>query len=79
MSIDGVVAGMLFLEVADGVKISFRSRGDIAINVLAQEFGGNGHKNAAGARIPGGALTTVVPAVRTAVEKYLPPPGTRTC
>ncbi len=53
MSVEGVAAGMLFLELPDGVKISFRSRGDIPINELAKEFGGNGHKNAAGARIEG--------------------------
>lgn len=36
----------------DGVvKISFRSKGDVDVNVLANEaFGGGGHKNAAGAR-----------------------------
>jgi len=73
MSVDGVVAGMLFLELGDGVKISFRSRGDVAINELAKEFGGNGHKNAAGARIPGAALETIRPVVVKAAEKYLPP------
>jgi phosphoesterase RecJ-like protein len=36
----------------DGVvKISFRSKGDVDVNVIANEaFGGGGHKNAAGAR-----------------------------
>jgi phosphoesterase RecJ-like protein len=51
MSIAGVLVGILFLELPQGLKISFRSRGDIPINELARQFGGNGHKNAAGARI----------------------------
>jgi bifunctional oligoribonuclease and PAP phosphatase NrnA len=50
LTIAGVQVGLMFTELAEGVKISFRSRGDIAVNKLAQEFGGNGHKNAAGAR-----------------------------
>ncbi len=50
MSIGGVVIGLLFVELEDGVKVSFRSKGSIAANELAKEFGGNGHKNAAGAR-----------------------------
>ncbi len=51
MSIVGVGIGILFIELRDGVKISFRSKGDIPINELAKAFGGNGHRNAAGARI----------------------------
>jgi len=51
MSIGGVVLGILFIELADGVKMSFRSKGDVWANQLAQAFGGNGHKNAAGARV----------------------------
>jgi phosphoesterase RecJ-like protein len=59
MSISGVIAGILFLETGGGVKISFRSRGDIPINLLARKFGGNGHKNAAGARLPGERIEQV--------------------
>lgn len=51
MSIRGVTIGILFNELPDGVKISFRSKGSIPINELAKEFGGNGHLNAAGARL----------------------------
>ena len=50
MSVEQVTIGILFLELKDGTKVSLRSRGDIPINELAQQFGGNGHKNAAGAR-----------------------------
>lgn len=71
MSIRGVVAGMLFLELKNGLKISFRSKGDIPINDLAKEFGGNGHKNAAGARIHTGTLEDVRERVVSSAAKYI--------
>jgi bifunctional oligoribonuclease and PAP phosphatase NrnA len=51
LMIEGVQIGLMFSEIDNIVKVNFRSKGDIAINKLAKEFGGNGHKNAAGARI----------------------------
>ena len=71
MSLEGVRAGLLFLELPRGVKISFRSRGEIPINELAKEFGGNGHRNAAGAKIDDARLNDVVSRVTQAAEKYL--------
>jgi bifunctional oligoribonuclease and PAP phosphatase NrnA len=60
MSIGGVKVGLMFIELAKGVKVSFRSKGNIPINKLAKEFGGNGHMNAAGARIYDSTLDDVV-------------------
>jgi phosphoesterase RecJ-like protein len=71
MSIDGVKAGILFLEMENGVKISFRSKGDIPINMLAQEFGGGGHMNAAGARIFDRDLSAVEKDVLHAAKKFI--------
>jgi phosphoesterase RecJ-like protein len=71
MSLQGVSVGILFLEVPDGVKISFRSRGDIPVNELAREFGGNGHKNAAGARIQGVTLADIEQRVLNAARNYV--------
>jgi bifunctional oligoribonuclease and PAP phosphatase NrnA len=71
MSVDGVLIGILFLEQSDGLKISFRSRGNIPVSSLAREFGGNGHLNAAGAYLRNGALATIYPAVIDAAQKYL--------
>jgi phosphoesterase RecJ-like protein len=71
LSITGVQIGLMFTELAEGVKVSFRSRGDIAINKLAQEFGGNGHKNAAGARIATGTIETLLPLVLERAQAYL--------
>jgi len=72
MSMAGVMAGILFLELSSGLKISFRSKGDIPINELAKEFGGNGHRNAAGARIHGETLDATRNRVLRAALKYLP-------
>ncbi len=71
MSIGGVRVGLMFIELENGVKVSFRSKGDIAINALAKEFGGNGHKNAAGARIHGGTLSDVVKKVTERAGEYV--------
>lgn len=50
LSMKGIEAAAFFRESSEGeVKISFRSKGDIAINELARDhFNGGGHKNAAG-------------------------------
>ncbi len=71
MSVEGVRVGILFLEIEGGVKMSFRSKGMIPINVLAMEFGGNGHRNAAGARIPGVDSGVVRSRVLSAAGKYI--------
>jgi bifunctional oligoribonuclease and PAP phosphatase NrnA len=71
MSIKGVVAGIFLLELGNGVKISFRSKGDIPINELAKLFGGNGHKNAAGARLHNISLTETRERVLAAAATFL--------
>ena len=71
MSVEGVEAGILFLELGNGAKISFRSRGEIQINELAKEFGGNGHKNAAGARLRDVRLEDLIGKVLQAANKYI--------
>jgi phosphoesterase RecJ-like protein len=76
MNIRDVRIGILFTELRDGVKISFRSKGTIPVNLLAKEFGGNGHLNASGARLHDVALGDVVPRVLAAAEKYLKPKTT---
>lgn len=73
MSVRGVLVGILFNELPNGVKISFRSKGDIPINQLAKEFGGNGHLNAAGARLFDKDLHQTVRSVVEQAEKYLTP------
>ena len=51
MSIGGVEAGFVIVELKDSLKCSFRSKGNINIKDFASIFGGGGHKNAAGASL----------------------------
>lgn len=68
LAIKGVFIGLIFIELADGVKVSFRSKGDIAINNVAKQFGGGGHKNASGARLKNIGLSDAVTLV---IEKTI--------
>lgn len=69
LAIKGVVVGLIFIELADGVKVSFRSKGEIPINTIAKQFGGGGHRNASGARMKDITLDT---AVTTVIERTIP-------
>ena len=71
LSIENIVIGLLFLELKQGFKVSFRSKGTIPVNKLAQEFGGGGHINAAGARIHNGKLNEYVSTILKKAEEYL--------
>lgn len=51
LSLDGIRVAALFTEREDGIKISFRSTEEIAVNKFASDFfEGGGHKNAAGGK-----------------------------
>ena len=50
LSIKGVNLAVLLTPKDDIVKLSFRSRGEVSSNELAQHFGGGGHFYAAGGR-----------------------------
>jgi phosphoesterase RecJ-like protein len=71
LSIENVVLGLLFLELKSGFKVSFRSKGEIAANKLAAEYGGGGHLNAAGARMFDEKLKESIPQILKSAEKYL--------
>jgi phosphoesterase RecJ-like protein len=50
LSVGGTqVAVILVEQPGGGCKVSFRSRGDFDCRLVAEQFGGGGHKNAAGA------------------------------
>ncbi len=71
LSIKGVKIGLLFFELHDGVKISFRSKNNIKVNLLAEEFGGGGHQSAAGTRLFNTKLDDIINKVISAAEEYL--------
>lgn len=71
MSIENIKIGILFFELKDGIKISFRSKGNIHVNELAAKFGGGGHVNASGARMFGISLEECIKRTLPEAEKYL--------
>ncbi len=71
LSIENVVLGILFIELKNGFKVSFRSKGNIAVNKLANEFGGGGHNNAAGARFFTNNMQKMIPVILSKAEQYL--------
>jgi len=71
VSIDGVEVGLLFIEQArGGIKLSARSRKGLDCAKLLGQFGGGGHKAAAGAMLPE-PLSEQVPRVLRAVREAL--------
>ena len=76
LALDGVVAAAIFLELPQGVKLSFRSKGDCPINGWANHFGGGGHTNASGAYVAGATLKTLlVDVVDSAPAHVMAAPG----
>jgi phosphoesterase RecJ-like protein len=54
LAVSGVEVSVFFREEFQGVKISFRSKGDRDVNTFSREyFGGGGHRNAAGGYLEG--------------------------
>jgi phosphoesterase RecJ-like protein len=53
-SVEGIEVAVLFKELENGkIKVSLRSKGRAAVNLVARAFGGGGHEQAAGCVIPG--------------------------
>ncbi len=48
-ALEGVKVALIFTEVSNGTKVSFRSKGDWHVNEWARALGGGGHRNASGA------------------------------
>ncbi len=71
LSVEGVQIGLLFIELANGFKVSLRSKGIIPVNKLAGEFGGGGHINAAGLRVFDKNLNDYLPKILSEAETYL--------
>lgn len=69
--VDGSDFGVLMSEdEPKSIKMSFRSRNGIDVSAIAQEFGGGGHKVAAGAKIEGLEFDEAVKKVLAVCRKY---------
>lgn len=71
MSLEPVQLGIVITQTKRGVKLSFRSKGDIHSNLLAKEFGGGGHQNASGAFVVGAEINALTKNIIEKAEKYL--------
>lgn len=71
MSLETVVLAMVITETKRGIKLSFRSKGNIRSNELAGEFQGGGHMNASGAFVPGADLNKIIAETSARAEKYI--------
>ncbi|MBK8947136.1 MAG: bifunctional oligoribonuclease/PAP phosphatase NrnA [Ignavibacteriae bacterium] len=67
----GVKIGILFFELENGIKISYRSKEKIPVNILAEKFKGGGHLNAAGSRLYNEKLDNIIPQVIEEAEKLI--------
>jgi phosphoesterase RecJ-like protein len=69
LTIDGVRVAVLMKELEGGrLKLSFRSKGTLDVNRIAQSFGGGGHTNASGAVIDGSIDTNAEAVLRPCRE-----------
>ncbi|SMP51056.1 phosphoesterase RecJ domain-containing protein [Neorhodopirellula lusitana] len=75
LAVRGTQAAVIFVgQMRGGFKLSFRSRCGMDCNEVAQQFGGGGHKAAAGAFLEGtldDVQGRVLPVVREALAKAL--------
>jgi phosphoesterase RecJ-like protein len=72
-AIEPVIVACLFEEISpEMTRISLRSKRDnVNVNEIAKQFGGGGHRAAAGARVPGNPLATqrrIIAAVKKALD-----------
>ena len=74
LSLRGVEVAILFTEVANGVKLSFRSKGEAHVHEWARAFGGGGHRNASGA-FAKRPLDALMADVLAAAPRFLPSDG----
>lgn len=72
LTIEGTEAACIFIEQTNHqIKVSFRSRAHVEVSKVAEQFQGGGHKQAAGAILPGPlgeAQTRVLTALRALLE-----------
>lgn len=71
------IQAVVFFKQSEGdeYRVSLRSKGNIDIGAVAKQFGGGGHKNAAGCTVVGGIDTlqrTFVDKMTKAIDEHVP-------
>ena len=81
LTISGVDVAVFFRELETGAfRVSMRSKNTIDVCAIASEFGGGGHRNAAGCTLTGPlepARDAVLSRVKTSLLAYAPPNGSK--
>ncbi|MBR4119347.1 MAG: bifunctional oligoribonuclease/PAP phosphatase NrnA [Bacteroidales bacterium] len=71
LGIEGVNVSIFFREESDYVKVSLRSVGEYAVNIIASElYNGGGHKNASGGEFFG-TICEAVTLLKSQINKYI--------
>ena len=71
LGIEGVNISIFYREESDYVKVSLRSVGDHAVNIIASElYNGGGHKNASGGEFFGN-MSDAVELFKSQMQKYI--------
>ncbi len=75
LTVREIQAVVLFKEAEPGVcRVSFRSKGPVDVSAVAKQFGGGGHKNAAGCTVQGDLPSVrqqVVPRALDAIDRAM--------
>jgi phosphoesterase RecJ-like protein len=69
------VAAFLKETKSDMISVSLRAKGDCNVAAVAQQFGGGGHRNAAGCRFPGESIESVRHKLVTRIRAELNSPA----
>ena len=67
-SLEGVEIALFFQEEGGQVRVSLRSEGEVDVAAVAADFGGGGHRNAAGCKVEGELGETVESLIRRSRE-----------
>ncbi len=71
MTVRGIEVGVLFREIQDGgIKVTFRSKGDLNVSDVAEALGGGGRPTAAGVTLKG-SLDEVIARVLGELEVWM--------
>ncbi len=68
-AIDGVRVSIFLREEEDGTRVSLRSDGIIDVDEVAREYGGGGHRLAAGIRMKKNIATAKKEVLRTVLRR----------
>ena len=70
LSIDGVQASFVAVDMGDYISISARSLGEVNVQIIMEQLGGGGHLTMAGAQLQDVSLATAKDQLFAAIDQY---------